>query len=164
MKNILFLIIFLSAQSLFADAIDSLEMRLRNCPIQEKIYIHTDNNSYFVGDTIWYKAYVLRADDLRPTDMSRLLYVELLTPDGYLVERQRIIIDHNTQSYGQFALPDTMYSGYFELRAYTRWQLNFNVTERPHSGMDDEWFFNKQLARDYFRDYEGLYSRVFPIY
>ncbi|MBE6331389.1 MAG: hypothetical protein E7070_03645 [Bacteroidales bacterium] len=165
MKNILLpILLHLSAQSLFADAIDSLEARLRSCPIQEKIYIHTDNNSYFVGDTIWYKAYVLRADDLRPTDMSKILYVELLTPDGYLVERQRIIIDHNTQSYGQFALPDTMYSGYYEVRAYTRWLLNFNVTERPHSGMDDEWFFNKQLAHDYFRDYEGLYSRVFPIY
>ena len=165
LKNILLMLTLLSAQTALANAIDSLENQLReNQLFQEKIYVHTDNNSYFVGDTIWYKAYLLRADDLRPAAMSKILYVELLSPDGYIVERQRIIVDHNTQSYGQFALPDTIYSGYYELRAYTRWQMNFNVTHRPHSTFDDRWFFNKQLAKDYFRDYEGLYSRVFPIY
>ena len=41
--------------------------------VQEKVYIHTDNTCYFVGDTLWYKAYVVRADNLRPTDMSRIL-------------------------------------------------------------------------------------------
>ena len=50
--------------------------------VQEKVYIHTDNECYFVGDTLWYKAYVVRADDLVPTDMSRILYVELLSPRG----------------------------------------------------------------------------------
>jgi len=132
--------------------------------VQEKIYIHTDNLSYFVGDTIWYKAYVLRADDLRPTDMSKILYVELLTPDGYLVERQRIIIDHDTQSFGQFALPDSMYSGFYEMRAYTRWQLNFNDRIEPHDAAANFVFVNPQYADEYFRTYDGLYRRVFPIY
>lgn len=167
MKNKLKAILFLWSvfSTLCANPIDSLEQRLRlGQQVQEKIYIHTDNRSYFLGDTLWYKAYVLRADDLRPTDMSKILYVELLTPDGYLVERQRVVIDHETQSYGQFALPDSLYSGYYELRAYTRWQLNFNVTEREHGAEEDLWFYNSKMAKDYFRDYEGLYSRVFPIF
>ena len=108
MKSILcFLTLLLAVLApMRANPIDSLETRLRkNEQVQEKIYIHTDNNSYFAGDTIWYKAYVLRADNLHPTDMSKLLYVELLTPDGYLVERQRVIIDHETQSLGSFACP-----------------------------------------------------------
>lgn len=166
MKNyLLCCLLAFMAQIGFSLPIDSLENVLRhNELVQEKIYIHTDNQSYFVGDTIWYKAYLLRADNLQPSPLSKILYVELLTPDGYLVERQRIIVQHDTQSFGQFALPDSMYSGYYELRAYTRWQLNFNVTERRYSKYDSEWFFNKSLAKDYFRDYEGLYSRVFPIY
>ncbi len=165
LKNMLPLLAFFGIQTALANAIDSLENQLRSSEqVQEKIYVHTDNNSYFVGDTIWFKTYLLRADDHRPSHMSKIMYVELLSPDGYLVERQRIIVDHNTQSFGQFALPDTMYSGFYELRAYTRWQLNFNVTERPHSDFDDRWFFNQELANDYFRDYEGLYSRVLPIY
>lgn len=149
----------------FANPIDSLEVLLREkTRIQEKIYLHTDNTCYFAGDTIWYKAYVLRADNLQPTGPSKVMYVELLTPDGYVVERQRVLIDNNTRSAGQFCLPDTIYSGYYELRAYTRWQLNFNVTEKEHSRFDDEWFYSKSLAKDFFRNYEGLYSRVLPIY
>ena len=33
---------------------------------QEKVYLHFDNTGYFKGETIWYKAYVARADSLGP--------------------------------------------------------------------------------------------------
>lgn len=148
-----------------ADAIDDLEKLLRDNPqVQEKIYVHTDNSCYFVGDTLWYKAYVVRADNLVPTDMSKLLYVELLSPDGIVVERQHVVVSANGVTCGQFALTDSLYSGYYEIRAYTRWQMNFNVTERDYS-RDDRWkFYGKQAAKDFFRDFEGLYSRVVPVY
>lgn len=148
-----------------ADLIDSLENELRSNPqIQEKIYIHTDNNSYFVGDTLWYKAYVLRSDDLHPTNMSKLLYVELLSPDGYVVERQHVVVSDNGVTCGQFALVDSLYSGFYELRAYTKWQLNFNVSVRDYTIVDQRRFCGKWAAQDFFRDYEGLYSRVLPVY
>ena len=132
--------------------------------VQEKVYIHTDNKCYFVGDTLWYKAYVVRADRLVPTDMSRILYVELLSPDGLLVERQNIIVSATGHTCGQFALPDSLYSGYYELRAYTRWMLNFNVGHQRYSRTDTWYFYNKEMAADYFRTWDGLYSRVFPVY
>ncbi|MBR1484628.1 MAG: hypothetical protein IJ612_02915 [Prevotella sp.] len=132
--------------------------------VQEKVYLHTDNQCYFVGDTLWYKAYVVRADNHRPTDMSRLLYVELLSPDGLVVERQQIIVSPQGHTCGQFALRDSLYSGYYELRAYTRWMLNFNVREHRYS-LHDTWvFYNRQMAADYYRVWDGLYSRVLPIY
>ena len=132
--------------------------------VQEKVYIHTDNQCYFVGDTLWYKAYVVRADNLQPTDMSRLLYVELLSPDGLLVERQQIIVSPKGYTCGQFELKDSLYSGYYELRAYTRWMLNFNVRHHRYR-RDETWaFYNKQMAADYYRIWDGLYSRVLPIY
>ena len=132
--------------------------------VQEKVYIHTDNECYFVGDTLWYKAYVVRADDLVPTDMSRILYVELLSPDGLLVERQNVIVSGNGYTCGQFVLEDSLYGGYYELRAYTRWMLNFNVSHQRYSTHDTWHFFNKQMAADFFRTWEGLYSRVLPVY
>ena len=132
--------------------------------VQEKVYIHTDNQCYFVGDTLWYKAYVVRADNLMPTDMSRILYVELLSPDGLLVERQNIVINTNGFTCGQFVLEDSLYSGYYEIRAYTRWMLNFNVRHHRYR-IDETWsFYNKEMAADYFRIWDGLYSRVLPIY
>ncbi len=132
--------------------------------VQEKVYMHMDNTCYFVGDTLWYKAYVVRADNLHKTDMSRILYVELLNPDGLVVERQNIIISDKGLCNGCFAINDSLYSGYYELRAYTRWMLNFNVTEHRYSRDDSHAFYNELMARDFFRQWDGLYSRVFPIY
>ena len=132
--------------------------------VQEKVYVHTDNTCYFVGDTLWYKAYVVRADNLHPTDMSRILYVELLSPDGLLVERQNIIVSPTGFTCGQFVLRDSLYSGYYELRAYTRWMLNFNQTEHWYARHETWLFYNKQMAADYYRQWEGLYSRVLPVY
>lgn len=132
--------------------------------VQEKVYIHTDNTCYFVGDTLWYKAYVVRADDLNFTDMSRILYVELLTPDGLMVERQNLIVSEKGFGDGAFVLHDSLYSGYYELRAYTRWMLNFNVKPVRTIRYDRESFYNYQMARDFFRQWEGLYSRVLPVY
>ena len=75
------------------DGLDSIRHMLENAPVQEKVYLHLDNNCYYRGEEIWYKAYVVRADDNEFTDLSRLLYVELVSPDGMLVERQTISIN-----------------------------------------------------------------------
>lgn len=129
---------------------------------QEEVFIHMDNTSYYLGDTIYYKAY-MRLSDGRPSPLSRLLYVELLNNDGYLVERQKVEMK-NGQGFGSFCLPDTLYGGYYELRAYTRWQLNWGRTEHPHTKNAERWFFSPEMAQQYYRDYDKLYSRVFPVY
>lgn len=129
---------------------------------QEEVFVHLDNTCYYLGDTLYYKAY-MHLSDGRPSALSRLLYVELLNHDGYLVERQKVEMKQG-QGDGSFILPDTLYGGYYELRAYTRWQLNWGRYEHPHTQDAEDWFFDKELARDYYRDYEKLYSRVFPVY
>ena len=130
---------------------------------QEKVFLHMDNTCYFLGDTVWFAAYTRRTDNDQPSRISRVLYVELLNHDGFLVERKLVeMLDGHGSGY--FALPDTLYSGFFELRAYTRWQLNWGQTEHPHVKTSEGQFFNKEMAADYFRDYEKLYSRVFPVY
>ena len=156
--------LFVPAEMFSQHDIDSLYMKLREVPVQEKVYLHLDNNCYFKGDTIWYKAYTVRADSLTFTDMSRILYVELVSPDGMLVERQQLITSDKGYSCGNFALTDTLYSGYFEIRAYTRWMLNFDVTEHPNFRKDRFYFYNRQMMHDFFRQYGTIYSRVVPVY
>ena len=150
-----------------AGTLDDLRQALEQSSVsqvQEKVYVHTDNTCYFVGDTLWYKAYVVRSDNHRPTDMSRILYVELLSPDGLLVERQNIIVSATGHTCGQFVLRDSLYSGYYELRAYTRWMLNFNVSHHDYRTDETWYFYNKQMAADYYRQWDGLFSRVLPVY
>jgi hypothetical protein len=159
--------LLLAVQGVQAGSLDDIRQALEESSVsqvQEKVYVHTDNTCYFVGDTLWYKAYVVRADNLTPTDMSRILYVELLSPDGVLVERQQIIVAPEGYTCGQFVLQDSLYSGYYELRAYTRWMLNFGVSEHMYTVQETWKFMNRQLCADYYRLWDGLYSRVLPVY
>ena len=130
---------------------------------QEMAFVHMDNTCYFLGDTLFYKAYVQRSDTGKPTNLSEVLYVELLNQDGYLVERQVLRLKGG-QASSSFCLEDTLYAGFYELRAYTRWQLNFGRKEHPHDQYMHRWFLKKEYAKEYFVDYDKLYSRVFPVY
>lgn len=153
------------AQSL-ADWTERVEKNGKSFP-QEKVFLHMDNSCYFLGDTIWFKAYVTRTDTKKSTDLSKILYVELLTPDGFLVERQQIPLENDTTGYGNFVLTDSLYGGFYELRAYTRWMLNFGRIEPekvPQEFGYQDYFFNTDAMKDFFVDYEKLYSRVFPVY
>ena len=153
----------ISASNVYVDSLAARVERFGTGLPQEKVYLHIDNTCYFVGDTIWYKAYVTRSDKGWLTDLSKIMYVELLTPDGYLVERQQLKMEDGT-AHGAFTLTDSLYAGYYELRAYTRWMLNFGRYEHPHSKYTEDMFYNEQMAKDFFRDYDKLYSRVFPVF
>ncbi|MDE7378822.1 MAG: hypothetical protein K2N13_07700 [Paraprevotella sp.] len=130
---------------------------------QEKVFLHLDNSCYYLGDTIWFKAYVTRTDSRTPTNLSKLLYVELMTPDGFLYQRKIVPLEQGSGK-GAVVLADSLYGGFYELRAYTRWMLNFGRTEHPHARRTWEHFYNKEMCKQFFRDYEKLYSRVFPVY
>lgn len=133
MKSILISIVsLLFSVCVYADRIDSLFVI--DAPQQEKVYLHLDNNWYFTGDTIYYKAYVVDAATNRPSQLSRVLYVELLNEQGYLVERQKIAMGIKGHEQGAFCVPDSVFAGYYEVRAYTKWMMNFGwegVTKFP---------------------------------
>jgi len=165
--SLFFLFSFVSAQQTAAPTTlegwaDRLEKFGKSIP-QEQVFVHMDNTCYFLGDTIYYKAYVRRSDTGMLSRLSGVLYAELLNQDGYLVQRQQLELQ-NGQVHGSFVLQDTLYGGYYELRAYTRWQLNWGLTEHPHNKLSERWFYNKRMAKEYYRDYEKLYSRVFPVF
>ena len=132
---------------------------------QEKVFLHMDNTCYFLGDTIWFKAYTRQTDTGAPSGKSGVLYVELLNHDGYLMERKLIEMNQG-EGHGFFHLKNdsSLYSGFYELRAYTRWQLNWGEYEHKKTQASRKWFFNKTMEYEFFRDYEKLYCRVFPVY
>ena len=94
---------------------------------QEKVYLHLDNNAYFPGETIWFKAYVVGAASLMPVQLSKVLYVELLTPEGQVMVRRKCELINGRTS-GELPLKDLLHSGYYEVRAYTRAMLNWDVS------------------------------------
>lgn len=109
---------------------------------QEKVYLHFDNSGYYAGENIWFKAYVVVAESHVPTILSRVLYVELLSPEGEVLETKKLLIE-NGQCNGNFLLKADRYAGFYQVRAYTRFLLNseesvfsrvFPVFDAPKSG------------------------------
>lgn len=112
--------------SLFANAqmnLDSIVSRIhkngKSFP-EEKVYLHLDNNSYILGDTLRFKAYVTNENELK----SKVLYVEIIAPDGYVTARKKYKIDNGSCN-GYFELPTKTGSDYYEIRAYTKYMRNW---------------------------------------
>lgn len=123
--------------------LDSLKHFAKNCytfsqlyPL-EKVYLHLDNSSYYQSETIWFKAYIVRASDTHMSSDSKILYVELLTDKGEIAQRKKLKIE-NGQCHGAFSLDQEARTGFYEIRAYTRAMLNFGE--------------------------DNIFSRVIPIY
>ena len=121
---------------------------------EERVYLHFDNSAYYLGEDIWFKAYVISGDNGMPTGISRILYVELVAPEGYVVRTNKYKIKEDGTCSGSFELNQLLLSGYYEIRAYTRYMLNrgkeavfsrvFPVFDKVHA---DNWDFKNMLDR-----------------
>lgn len=83
----------------------------------EKLYVHTDRANYERGDTVRFRAYLM--DTRREaTAYSRYVYADLLA-DSQVISREMVKDDHGVFS-GYLSLGDTLRSGNYTLRFYTR--------------------------------------------
>ena len=138
---------------------------------QEKVYVHMDNRNYFIGDTIWFKAYVMNATTLHPTQMSGVLYVELLNEKGVEMERKKLRMESG-MCHGEFILKEDYYTGYYEIRAYTRYMLNWGnepkswtIRKEKFNSENPKIYSEEVLYQDIVPDMNHcMYSRVFPVY
>jgi len=92
--------------------------------IFEKAYLHTDRDVYAQGDTLWFKAYLINGQNNKPAYSSGNLYVELISPDSKIINREIIWLD-NAVGNGDMEIVDTLPAGKYKLRAYTNWMHNF---------------------------------------
>jgi len=96
----------------------------KNLP-QEKVYLHFDNSTYYQGDDIWFSCYLVTSGFNRVSQLSKTLYVELLNPGGEVISTQTLKVE-NGKCHGNFSLNKLpFYSGFYEVRAYTKYMLNF---------------------------------------
>ena len=101
----------------------------------EKVYLHVDRDSYFAGDDIWFKAYLIDAKDRLLTDHSSNLHVELISPSSKIISDRTVRLDSGLGN-GDFRLPENIKSGRYRLRAYTNYMRNFG----------DQLFFIKDIT------------------
>jgi len=115
----------------------------------EKLYLTFDKPYYAVGDTIWFKAYLLNAADKKASTYSNKIYVELLNDSSEV--RQRLVIPISAGlGQGDFKLETNLGQGAYTVRAYTNWLQNFGEDHFFHQRFyigkpaDNSWLIREQ--------------------
>ncbi len=102
--------------------------------VAEKVFVHTDRDSYMSGDTLWLRAYRVHAGTHSPMLYSGLVYVDIFNADNKHIAK--IQLPRNGQCFrGTYKLPKEMVPGYYTLTAYTYWMQNF----------PSEFYFSKRI-------------------
>ena len=91
---------------------------------QEKIYGHLDRTFYLTGETLWFKLYTVDGAFHKPSDLSKVAYVEVLDKMGFAVLQAKVELKGGLGS-GSFFIPASLSSGNYRFRAYTSWMKNF---------------------------------------
>ncbi len=131
----------------------------------EKAYLHLDNSAYFLGDTLRLSAYVMDADTKRLTDKSKVLYVEILSSEGNVVDKRTYPLLHGKCA-GDIWLSPLFLSGLFEIRAYTRYMQNdgdanyysrvIPVYEPVEKGQYHKLAMRRRYTRNNYKPYSGI--------
>lgn len=125
MRKILSLVslvfIFLSGRT---QSLDSTLSKIATNYQPEKVYLQYDKSSYYAGETIWFKAYLMQG--MFPAGESKNLYVDWIADNGTVLSHTvSPVVDAGTN--GQFEVPAEYNSDFIHVRAYTRWMLNFDT-------------------------------------
>jgi len=101
---------------------------------REQVYLHIGRDTYISGEKILLKAYCQNISNPAVPAVSKVIYIELLNSNNNHVMGQ--ILDASSgSSESCIDLPDTLSSGLYFLKSYTRWMQNFGP----------ETFFSKPI-------------------
>lgn len=90
---------------------------------QEKVILSTDRDIYVSGEGIWLTVGVYQLDSNEPSNLSKVVYVELMNPKNVPVVQLKYRLDEQA-SQSRFFIPDSLSTGNYSLRGYTRWMQN----------------------------------------
>ncbi|MEQ8469656.1 MAG: hypothetical protein RIC35_00645 [Marinoscillum sp.] len=91
--------------------------------VREEVYLQVNSDNFITGETLYFSAFVTSSATSRLSDLSSIVYVELVGEDR-VVFQQKIQLK-NGRGYGEFFMPSLVSTGTYHLIAYTRWMKNF---------------------------------------
>ncbi|MFY0608450.1 MAG: hypothetical protein JXR10_17150 [Cyclobacteriaceae bacterium] len=91
---------------------------------QEEVYLQINGNTLLAGETLYFSAFVTKAEDGKLSSLSKILYVELIGENDQVVFQQKVLLN-NGRGNGSFFVPSLVSTGSYQLVAYTRWMKNF---------------------------------------
>lgn len=101
---------------------------------REKVYLDFLNEDASPGVKLFFDALLTAGPYHDKSNLSKILYVELIDPNCQLATYSTVRVDQG-EGKGAIVLPKTLYSGDYQIRAYTEWMKNF----------DQGYYFHKTI-------------------
>ncbi len=115
-----------NAQALLSKLSNKLDYKKGQSPL-DKLYLHTDRNIYYPGDTIYFQSYIEDRFTQKFETSSRSSYVMLVGPDSEVVDSARFRINYSMAP-GWLAVPEDCKPGWYQMKAFTSQMQNYD----PH--------------------------------
>lgn len=122
------LVSFLLSQPLFAQESKSNVAGPDITGYKEELFVRTDRDIYISGEQVWFKVYEMNGLTHAPSELSKVIYLELLDKNNFPLIQVKLKNDNKSGSSG-FTLPGNISSGNYILRAYTNWMKNFQTDQ-----------------------------------
>lgn len=101
-----------------------LQLFFTACRLEAQVYLHVDRDKYIAGEDIWFSIYSIDPESGKLSSKSAITYIELLNPWNMPLIQKRFRLSDG-RGEGNFLLPDSISSGTYTVRAYTKWMENF---------------------------------------
>lgn len=97
--------------------------------LKENIYIHTDKDIYEPGENLWFKAYILHANNLKVSTDTKIIFVELLKEEENeeSIVAKEIYTAKNGFASGHLFLSEILKEGNYQLLIHTKNTLENNA-------------------------------------
>jgi hypothetical protein len=89
----------------------------------EKVQLCTDRTMYITGEKILFSAVIFNENGTLAGDLSRILYVEIITPAGTRIAGGKYFVE-NSSAQGCLQIPEESVTGTYYLKSYTRFMRN----------------------------------------
>ena len=144
-KSLLLILLIVSSVFSFSQDVEDYFEKHQAAPLQ-KLYLHTDRDFYFLGDTLWFAAYLVDAQSHMPVAEESNLYVDLLDTAGQVICHKTFPVSIGFgKGYLSFAY-DTIKTGNYLVRSYNDYLFNFG----------ESLFFEKKIKIDKTRNTVGF--------
>lgn len=91
---------------------------------QETLVLRTDRDLYIAGEPVWLTLNCLKSGTSENSNLSTVAYLEVLNGNNEPVSQFKLFLNDGRTS-TQIILPDTLSTGNYLLRAYTKWLRNY---------------------------------------
>jgi hypothetical protein len=94
--------------------------------LQEKIFVHLDRTFYVGGEIMWFKIYLVDGYFHQSLNVSKVIYLDVLDRNQRPVIQTKVTME-NGRGNGSVAIPTSLESDTYTVRAYTNWMKNFSA-------------------------------------